>query len=62
MEQTFLPTYSFEEAIERISMCTDRWELKMLAELLEEEKKRYSIYHLKLICHAVDIMFDVVHA
>lgn len=61
MEKVPLPTYPFEEAIQRISICTDRWELKMLAELLEEEKKRYSIFHMKLICHAVDIMFDVVH-
>lgn len=53
-------TYTFTEAIERIRICTDDWELKMLCELLEEEKKLYSLFHLKLICEAIGMMRKVV--
>lgn len=53
-------TYTFEEAIERIRICTDYWELKMLAEIIVEEKWHYSPFHLELISTAVAIMKNVV--
>lgn len=57
---THITTYSFEEAIARVGQCTERWELKTLAEVLESEKRLYSVYHLKLIAEAIRIMNDVV--
>lgn len=57
---TATTTYTFSEAIDRIGMCTDRWELSILCTVLDSEKHRYSPYHWQLIIEAVSIMAKVV--
>lgn len=45
-------TYSWYEAIERIFECDDMQELQVLCEVLTEEKKKYALVFLELICAA----------
>ena len=56
--ETDKATYTFEEAIERIRICNDKDELRILASVLEEEKREYSLYHLLIISYAVSIRFQ----
>jgi hypothetical protein len=47
-------TYSWYEAVERIASCDSKEELELLCEVLQEEKKRYALFFLKLIVAAVN--------
>ena len=49
-------TFTFEEVIERLSLCSDREELDQWAIVLWDEKDEYSHFHLLLITEAVRLM------
>lgn len=49
------PTYTFEEVIELIRKAEDRFTLAVLAEVLEDEKKRYCLFHLRIICFTIQL-------
>jgi hypothetical protein len=53
-------TYPFAEAIDRIGQCTDKWELLLLASVLNTEKHYYSPYHQMLIGKAIEIMNETI--
>jgi hypothetical protein len=53
-------TYSFAEAIDRVGECTEKWELLLLASVLNTEKTYYSPYHLMLIGKAIEIMNETI--
>jgi hypothetical protein len=52
MGNTACATYSWHEAIERIAACDDLDELDVLCNVLNDEKKKYALFFLKLIGEA----------
>jgi hypothetical protein len=55
MRQSPVATFSFVEAIDRIAHASDLEELKLLAEILIEEKKEYPLFYIEVIAEALRV-------